>query len=208
MWGTAGVPGYDAGRFVRSGYKWTAHTTELHPDGECKHRPPQGEAPGDRTRASVKAPPPASRHRGAARKRARGKMGETTQGDRGPPADPRQEWREPQPGPTARTGEGPQHTTPTPTQSRQPDPREVRAGKQTHHRHTTHAPAHTQHRPPPPPQPPPTQAQQTHKTHESTNTGRTTNTHNTGDPHPRPQRNQQPSARNGEEPTSPNDEPH
>ena len=58
MWGTAGVPGYDAGPFVRSGYKWTARTTELHLDGECKHRPPQGETPGEGTRASVRQPPP------------------------------------------------------------------------------------------------------------------------------------------------------
>ena len=58
VWGTAGVPGYDAGPFVRSGYKCTARTTELHPDGECKHRPPQGETPGEGTRAGVRQPPP------------------------------------------------------------------------------------------------------------------------------------------------------
>ena len=58
VWGTAGVPSYDPGPFVRSGYKWTARTTALHPDGECKHRPPQGETPGDGTRASVRHPPP------------------------------------------------------------------------------------------------------------------------------------------------------
>ena len=46
VWGTADVPGYDAGPFVRSGYKWTARTTELHPDAECMHRPPQGHTPG------------------------------------------------------------------------------------------------------------------------------------------------------------------
>ena len=58
LWGTAGVPGYGASPFVRSGYKWTARTTELHPDGECKHQPPQEETPGEGTQASVKDPPP------------------------------------------------------------------------------------------------------------------------------------------------------
>ena len=58
VWGTAGVPGYDAGPFVRSGYKWTARRTALHPDGECMHGPPQGETPGDWTRASARHPPP------------------------------------------------------------------------------------------------------------------------------------------------------
>ena len=43
---------------VRSGYKWTARTTELHPDGECKHRPPKGETPGEGTRADDNDPPP------------------------------------------------------------------------------------------------------------------------------------------------------
>ena len=47
-----------------SRYKPTTRTTELHPDGECKHRPPQGETPGEGTRASVKDPyPPTQLHR-------------------------------------------------------------------------------------------------------------------------------------------------
>ena len=58
VWGRADVPGYDAGPFVRSGYQWTARTTELHPDGECMHRPPRGETPGGGTTASVGRPPP------------------------------------------------------------------------------------------------------------------------------------------------------
>ena len=58
VWGRADVPGYDAGPFVRSGYKWTARTTELHPDGECMHRPPRGETPGGRDQSQRRAPPP------------------------------------------------------------------------------------------------------------------------------------------------------
>ena len=58
VWGRADVPGYDAGPFVLRGYKWTARTTELHPDGECMHRPPRGETPGERDRNQRWAPPP------------------------------------------------------------------------------------------------------------------------------------------------------
>ena len=58
VWGRADVPGYDAGPFVLSGYKWTARTTELHPDGECMHRPPRGETPGGRDQSQRRAPPP------------------------------------------------------------------------------------------------------------------------------------------------------
>ena len=58
VWGRADVPGYDAGPFVPSGYKWTARTTELHPDGECMHRPPRGETPGGRDQSQRRAPPP------------------------------------------------------------------------------------------------------------------------------------------------------
>ena len=57
VWGRADVPGYGAGPFVRSGYKWTARTTELHPDGECMHRPPRGETPGGRDQSQRQAPP-------------------------------------------------------------------------------------------------------------------------------------------------------
>ena len=64
VWGTADVPGYDAGPFVRSGYKWTARTTELHPDAECMHRPPQGHTPGGGggEPASGNPPPPQPHH--------------------------------------------------------------------------------------------------------------------------------------------------
>ena len=58
VWGRADVPGYGAGPFVRSGYKWTARTTKLHPDGECMHRPPRGETPGGRDQSQRRAPPP------------------------------------------------------------------------------------------------------------------------------------------------------
>ena len=59
VWGTAGVPGYDAGPFVRSGYKWTARTTELHPDGECKaSTPPRGNSRGGDPSQRQAAPPP------------------------------------------------------------------------------------------------------------------------------------------------------
>ena len=58
VWGRADVPGYGAGPFVRSGYKWTSRTTELHPDGECMHRPPRGETPGGRDQRQRRAPPP------------------------------------------------------------------------------------------------------------------------------------------------------
>ena len=58
VWGRTDVPGYDAGPFVRSGYKWTARTTELHPDGECMHRPPRGETPGGRDQSQRRAPRP------------------------------------------------------------------------------------------------------------------------------------------------------
>ena len=57
VWGRADVPGYDAGPFVQSGYKWTARTTELHPDGECMHRFPRGETPGGRDQSQRRAPP-------------------------------------------------------------------------------------------------------------------------------------------------------
>ena len=61
VWVTAGVPGYGAGPFLPSGYKWTARTTELHPDGECKHRPPkwkhQGKGPQQR-QGPLPPPPP------------------------------------------------------------------------------------------------------------------------------------------------------
>ena len=59
VWGTPGVSGYDA-PFVRNGYKWTARTTTLHPDGQCKHRPPRGETPRARTYACAPPPPPTS----------------------------------------------------------------------------------------------------------------------------------------------------
>ena len=35
-----------------------ARTTELHPDGECMHRPPRGETPGGRDQSQRRAPPP------------------------------------------------------------------------------------------------------------------------------------------------------
>ena len=56
VWETAGVPSYHAGPFVRSGYKWTAHTTALHPDGEYKHRPPPRGI--DEGQGLMLAPPP------------------------------------------------------------------------------------------------------------------------------------------------------
>ena len=58
VWGRADVPGYDASPFVLSGYKWTSRTTELHPDGECMHRPPRGETPGERDESQRRAPLP------------------------------------------------------------------------------------------------------------------------------------------------------
>ena len=58
MWGMAGVPGYDAGPFVRDGYKWTARTTALHPDGESQQRPPQGETPREGDPSQQQTPPP------------------------------------------------------------------------------------------------------------------------------------------------------
>ena len=105
MWGTAGVPGYGAGPFVPSGYKWTARTTELHPDGECKHRPHQGETPGEGTRADDQDPPTPTtagkaraRHQGntAPSNAEKGQREEGTQrGQRGdtPPTDPSQGGR-------------------------------------------------------------------------------------------------------------------
>ena len=58
LWGTARVPGYNAGLFVQSGYKWTARTTVLHTDGECKYQPFQGETPGDGDLRQRQPPPP------------------------------------------------------------------------------------------------------------------------------------------------------
>ena len=59
VWGRADVPGYDAGPFVLSGYKWTAGTTELHPDGECMHRPPPwGNSRREGPEPASGAPPP------------------------------------------------------------------------------------------------------------------------------------------------------
>ena len=151
VWGTAGVPGYGTGPFVPSGYKWTARTTELHPDGECKHRPPEGETPGEGTRADDKDPPPPTtagkaqtRHQGntAPSDAESGQREEGTQRGRGGGLTTNRL----QPGRagnhTAETGEGPRHTAPTPTQSRQTKPRKARTGTQTHHQHTAHTPAH------------------------------------------------------------------
>ena len=105
MWGTARVPGYGAGPFVPSGHKWTARTTELHPDGECKHRPPHGETPGKGTRVDHKDPPPTTTA-GKARARHQGDIAPsdaekrqkeegTQRGRRGdtPPTDPTQGGR-------------------------------------------------------------------------------------------------------------------
>ena len=187
VWGTAGVPGCGAGPFVPSGYKWTARTTELHPDGECKHRPPQGETPGEGTPSDDKDPPPTHQSRegpgtapGEHRPKRRGK--ETEGGEHAKGAAGGHTTNRPQPGGagnhTAKTGEGPLHTAPTPTQSRQTKPRKARTGTQTHHQHTAYTPAHahnthhhtcTQQ----------TRAPQTHTTHQSASTARTTNARNT-----------------------------
>ena len=151
LWGTAGVPGYGAGPFVPSGYKWMARTTELHPDGECKHRPPHGETPGEGTRADDKDPPPTHHSRegpdtapGEHRPKRRGK--ETEGGGHAKGAAGGHTTNRPEPGGagnhTAETGEGLRHTAPTPTQSRQTKPRKARTGTRTHHQHTAHAPAH------------------------------------------------------------------
>ena len=105
VWGTAGVPGYGAGLFVQSGYKWTARTTELHPDRDCKHRPPKGETPGEGTRPDDKDPPPPTtagkarpRHQGNtapsnAEKRQRGEGKQRGRRGDTPPTDPSQGGR-------------------------------------------------------------------------------------------------------------------
>ena len=120
VWGLAGVPGYGAGPFVPSGYKWTARTTELHPDEECKHRPPQRESQGEGTRASVKDLPPRPTHHsrvgpgktpGKHRPKRRGKEKEggghtKGRGDTPPPTDPGQGQRGTAPGSHSRGGRG------------------------------------------------------------------------------------------------------
>ena len=136
VWGTAGVPCYGAGPFVPSGYRWTARTTELHPDGECKHGPPRGETPEEGTRASVKdppPPPPTQPHRTPARARvgpgkapgeqrpkrrgkekeggghAKGAAGEHTTTNRLQPGVAGNHTRAPQPGRGRRHDTQPQH---------------------------------------------------------------------------------------------------
>ena len=182
VWGTAGVPGYGAGPFVPSGYKWTARTTELHPDGECKHRPPQGETPGEGTRADDKDPPPHPPQperpghgtRGtppqATRKRDRGRRARKG-GGRGThhQQTPARGGGEPH----SRDGRG--ATTHSPHTHTEP-PNQAQKGEDRHSNapptHRTHACACTQHTPP---QPPPTRAPQTHTTHQGASTARTTN---------------------------------
>ena len=68
--------------------KWTARTTALHPDGECKHQPPHGVTPreGDLCRHPPPKPrpatPPARRHWD----RGIGTTAETARGKQGAPA--------------------------------------------------------------------------------------------------------------------------
>ena len=184
VWGTADVPGYGAGLFVPSGYKWTARTTELHPDGECKHRPPQGETPGGGTRASVKDPPHSreeapGEHRPKRRVKDKGGGGHAKGATRGhsttnrpQPGEAGNHTRTPQPG--QERGHDTQH--PYPHRAANPSQK----GKDRHPKapppHHTHAHACTQHTPP---KLSPTGAPQTHTTHQSASTARITNTHNT-----------------------------
>ena len=123
--GTAGVPCYGAGPFVWSRHKWTACTTELQPNWECKHRPPQGETPEEGNPARVKPLPSTHPHRTPtkarvvpeqtpgeqhARQRTKDEEGgEHARGRRGnapPPADPSLEWRGTTPRPLSQDRRG------------------------------------------------------------------------------------------------------
>ena len=179
--GTAGVPGYGAGPFVPSGYKWRARTTELHPDGESKHRTPHGETPGEGTRADDKDPPPPTTtgkaragHQGntaPSDTEKRQKEDGTQRGRQGdtPPTDPSQGGRgTTQPRRERGYDRQPPHQTEPPNHTQKGEDRHPNA-PQTHR---TLARACTQHTPP---QPPPTRAPQTHTTLQSASAARTTN---------------------------------
>ena len=184
VWGTAGVPGYGAGPFVPSEYKWTARTTELHPDGECKHRPPHGETPGEGTQAGDKDPPPPTTA-GKARARhqrntapsdtEKRQKGEGTQrGRQGdtPPTDPSQGGR----GTTQpRRGGGARHSAPTPNRAAKPCPeRRGQAPKRTTNTPHTRPSVHTTHTPTTATDTSPTNAHHTpkrkHRPHHTRNT--------------------------------------
>ena len=127
-------------------------TTELHPDGECKQRPPHGETPGEGTRAGDKDPPPHTTA-GKARARHRPKRhGKETEGGGHAKGTARgHTTNRPQPrgagNHTAETGGGGTTHSPHTKQGRQTTPAKARTGTQTHHQHTAHTPerAHNTH---------------------------------------------------------------
>ena len=142
-----------------------ARTTGLHPDGECKHRPPHWEKPGEGTRADDKDPPPPTtagkaraRHQGNtapsdAEKRQkeegtqRGRQGDT------PPTDPSQGGRGTTQ-PRRERGHDTQHPhqTELPNQAQKGEDRHPNAPP-THrttrppHAHNTHPQNRPQHEP-------------------------------------------------------------
>ena len=129
-------------------------TTELHPDGECKHRLPHEEKTGEGTRASDKDPPPhttAGKARARHRPKRHGKEteggGHTQRGQQGdaPPTDPSQGGR----GTTQpRQGGGARHTAPTPNRAAKPRPqRRGQAPQRTTNTPHTRPSVHTTHTP-------------------------------------------------------------
>ena len=122
-------------------------TTELHPDGECKHRLPHGETPGEGTRAGDKDPPPHTTA-GKARARHRPKRhGKETEGGGHAKGTARgRTTNRPQPrgagNHTAETEGGARHTGPP---NRAAKPRPQRRGQAP--QHTAHTPerAHNTH---------------------------------------------------------------